>query len=199
MENESEIAVLGRRGAELESFEVIIFGIKPGAPRFERKRRVRDDEVELLQPAVGFFEIRGREDVVLPDVVRRRRTVVQDHVHFRQRRGGIIHLLAVERQINSGRAPSLIVRLEQQRPGAAGGIVDGLAPTLGPADLNHFRHDPGNFRRSVELALALPGLGGEIPHQVFVCVAQEIVTLGAIAAKEAACYRLRNEKRPGNY
>ena len=59
MKNESEITILRGRGATFEPLELIFLGIEAGAPRLERERRVRDDEVELLQPAVGFFEIRG--------------------------------------------------------------------------------------------------------------------------------------------
>ena len=34
--------------------------------------------------------------------------------------------------------------------------------------------------RRVELALALAALGGEVPHQVFVGVAEDVVALGAV-------------------
>ena len=53
-------------------------------------------------------------------------------------------------------------------------------------DADHLGHDAGDFRRGVELPLALAGLGGEVAHQVFVSVAQKVVALGAVAAGSRA-------------
>jgi hypothetical protein len=61
--------------------------------------------------------------------------------------------------------------------------VDGLAGGLCIADADDPGHDARDFRRRVELALALARLGGEVPHQVFVGVAEQVVALGAVAAK----------------
>ena len=41
----------------------------------------------------------------------------------------------------------------------------------------------GEFRRGVELSLALAGLGREVPHEVLVRVAQEVVAMGPVGAK----------------
>jgi hypothetical protein len=40
---------------------------------------------------------------------------VQDHVHPRERLGGVVHFLPVEREVEAGRALGFVVRLEQQR------------------------------------------------------------------------------------
>ena len=53
----------------------------------------------------------------------------------------------------------------------------------GAADADDLGHDARDFRRGVELALALARLGGEVAHQVFVGVAQQVVALGAVAAE----------------
>ena len=142
---------------------------------------IGDDEVEGLEAAVGVLEVRAGEGVVLPDL--RRRAVVEDHVHPGQRGGGVVHLLPVEREVEAGAALGLVVGLEQQRAGAAGGIVDGLAGALGAADADDLGHDARDLRRRVELPLALARLGGEVAHQVFVGVAEQVVALGAVAAE----------------
>ena len=104
---------------------------------------------------------------------------VEDHVHLRQRPGGVVLLLAVDRDA----ARRLVGRLEQQRPGAAGRVVDGLVLARVRADADDLRHDARDLGRRVELALALAGLGGEVPHQVLVGVAEQVVALGPVAAE----------------
>ena len=54
---------------------------------------------------------------------------------------------------------------------------------LALADADDLGHDARDLGRGVELALALAGLGGEVAHQVFVGVAQQVVALGAVAAE----------------
>jgi hypothetical protein len=109
--------------------------------------------------------------------------VVQDHVHPRQSGRGVVHLLPVERQVEARAAFGLVVRLEQQRAGAAGGVVDGLAGGLGVAHADQPGHDARDFRRRVELALALARFRGEVPHQVFVGVAQQVIAVGVVATE----------------
>ena len=58
-----------------------------------------------------------------------------------------------------------------------------LVPPGVRADADHLGHDAGDFRRRVELSLALARLSREVPHEVFVGVAQEVVAMGAIGAK----------------
>ena len=48
------------------------------------------------------------------------------------------------------------------------------------ADAENLRDDAAHFGGSVELALALATLGGEVPHEVFVGVAEEVVAVGAV-------------------
>ena len=45
------------------------------------------------------------------------------------------------------------------------------------------RDDAGDLGGGVELALALAALGGEVAHEVFVGVAQDVVALGAVLAE----------------
>ena len=103
---------------------------------------------------------------------------VQDHVHPRQRPGRVVHLLAVDRDV-----VCLVGGLEQQRAGTAGGVVDGLVRARAGADADHLCHDARDFGRRVELPLALARLGGEMPHQVLVGVAQQVVASGAVGAE----------------
>ena len=51
---------------------------------------------------------------------------------------------------------------------------------LALADAEDLRDDAADFGGGVELALALAALGGEVPHEVFVGVAEEVVAVGAV-------------------
>ncbi len=74
-----------------------------------------------------------------------------------------------------------VAHLQQQRAGTAGRVVDGgVAAGLRVADAEDLRHDAADLGGRVELALALAALGGEVPHQVFVGVAQDVVAVGAV-------------------
>ena len=77
----------------------------------------------------------------------------------------------------------LVGGLEQQRARAAGRVVDGLVLACVGADADDLGQDPRDLGRRVELALALAGLGGEVPHQVLVGVAEQVVALGAATAE----------------
>ena len=197
VQEESIVAVLLRRNPECKAAIQVIGRIEAVAPGFGGERKIGDDEVEGLEAAVGAFEVRAGEGVVLPYL--RRRAVVEDHVHPGQRGGGVVHLLPIEREVEAGTALGFVMRLQKQRAGAAGGIVDGLAGALGAADADHLGHDARDFRRGVELPLALARLGGEVAHQVFVGVAEKVVALGAVAHESRApgCRRWRQGWRGG--
>ena len=175
MEQERVVAVLGGRDPVGEPAIKVVRGIKSVAPRLGRKRGVGHRVVERLQAAVAILEMRLRKGVVLPDLSRR--AVVQDHVHLRERGRRVVHFLAVDRDVHR----RLVVGLQQQRARAAGRIVNRLIAASGPADPDHLGHDTRNLRRGVELALALARLRGEVLHQILVCVAQNVVALGAVA------------------
>ena len=71
--------------------------------------------------------------------------------------------------------------LQQQRARAAGRVVGG-GGRLGVLrrDADHLGDDAADLGRGVELPLALAALGGEVPHQVLVGVAEDVVVLGAV-------------------
>ena len=69
----------------------------------------------------------------------------------------------------------LVGSLEQQGARATGGIVNRLILLRARTDAHHLRHHLRDLGGCVELALALAGLGGEVAHQVFVSVAEQIV------------------------
>jgi hypothetical protein len=48
-------------------------------------------------------------------------------------------------------------------------------------DAENLGDDAAHFGRGIELALAFATLGGEVPHEVFVCVAEEIIAVGTVA------------------
>ncbi len=102
---------------------------------------------------------------------------MQDHVHARQTAGRCVFFLTVERD----GSPRFIPDLEQERPRSAGGVADGCCGArLRLTDADDLRHDLADFAGRIELSLAFSALGGEVPHQVFVGVTQNVIAVGAV-------------------
>ena len=75
----------------------------------------------------------------------------------------------------------LVGYLEQERSGTACRVIDrGVRGRLSRADAKNLCHDAADLGRGIELALTLAALGGEVPHEVLVGIAQDVVTIGAI-------------------
>ena len=151
-----------------------------GGPGLVGEGRIGDDVVvgaELLAVLeLGIEQRVSREDVG-------RREVVQDHVHAGETGGGHVLLLPFERDVLAGLGGDL----QQQRTGAAGGVVGGGGGFgVGRGDADDLGHDAADFGRGVELALALAALGGEVPHEILVGVAEDVVVLGAVLARNRA-------------
>ena len=103
--------------------------------------------------------------------------VVQDHVHPRQRTGGVVHLLSVNTQPLGTR---LVTRLEQQGARTTGGVVDGGILRGLTADADHLGQNARHLGRGVELPLGLARLGGKVAHQVFVGITQQVIPFGTV-------------------
>ena len=99
---------------------------------------------------------------------------MQEHVHHRQRPGAAVGFLAVEGVVacprSLGAIADFISALDQQRAGAAGGVVDALSG-LGVEQLGQ---QAGDFGRGVEFACLFACPGGELADQVFVGVADHV-------------------------
>ena len=118
------VALLGGRHAVvLEALEGVVGRVEAGAPALVAEGRIGDDVVEGLELAGGVLEERVGQRVALLD--QRRGVVVQDHVHAGQAGGGGVLFLPVERDLDVFAVAGLVADLEQQRAGAAGGVVDG--------------------------------------------------------------------------
>ena len=117
---------------------------------------------------------------------------VQQHVHAGKAHGHHVLFLPFE-----GDVPSCFGRhLEQQRAGTAGGIIGrgGFGHVFGPYayDLGNHAADLG---RRVELPLALAAFRGEMPHEVFVGIAEKIVVVRAVFGKvELLVFKYGNER-----
>jgi len=174
------VALLGGRHAVVrEALEGVVGRVEAGAPAFVAERRISDDVVEGLELTGGVGEERAGQRVALLD--ERRGVVVQDHVHPGEAGGGGVLFLPVERDLDVFAVARLVADLQQQRTGAAGGVVDGrVVARLGVADAEELRHDAADLGRSIELPFALAALGGEVPHQVFVGIAEDVVAVGAV-------------------
>ena len=145
-----------------------------GAPVLQAERRVGDDHVELAQGAVAVPELRVTEGVAAQDL--EVLDVVEVEVHAGDRRGGEVHLLAVEPQRPDVPAvvPDLADRLDEHPARPAGRVVDRLAG-LRVEEL-HEQPDDGPGRE--ELAGLLARLVGELAQQVLVRRAEQVVGHG---------------------
>src|SRR5882724_8579801 len=141
------ITIFRRWNAKSEAAKWIMLCIDAIAPRFAGEWRIGNHEIEGLE-STFFCKVRVRECIAFPDFSRR--TVVEEHVHFREGPGRKIVLLPVDRKIFSGRAFGFVMSFEEQRPRPTRGIVNGLRPTFCATYANHLRHDARNFCRSVK-------------------------------------------------
>ena len=128
--------------------------------------------------AVAVFEFRIGQRVALRD--ERRRIVVQDHVHSGEAGRGGIFFLPVKRDLRVG----FVGHFQQQRAGAAGRIINGgVVRRLSIADADDLRDDAADFGGRVKLPLALAAIHGEVLHQVFIGVAEDVIAVRAVFAE----------------
>ena len=181
VQQEGIVAVLFGRGAVFKTAIHIVGRVQATGPCFGGEGRVGHNEIKGLQAPLFIEKVRPRQGVVLPDFGGG--AVVQHHVHAGERTGGVVHFLAVDGQVKPGAGLGFVVRLEQQRARAAGGVIDALRGAVGLAQTNDLRHDARHLGRGVELAFALAAFGGEVAHEVFIRIAQQVVALGSVAAE----------------
>ena len=171
------IALLGRRGAPNKTLMGVIGGDQAGRPFLVRKRRIGDDIIVSPQ-LLAILELGVDQRIAGHDGGSGE--VVQDHVHPRKARRGRVLFLAFQ----GDRLTRLGGHLEQQRTRAAGWIVSGgRAFGVLRRDADDLGNDTADFGRRVELPLALAGILGEVPHQVFVGIAEQIVVFGPVLPK----------------
>ena len=94
MQEEGVVAVFGRGDAVFEAPVLVVGRIESAGPSLGRERRIGDGKVEGLEAVVLVLEVRRGQGVATPQLGGR--VAVQDHVHARQRPGGVVHLLAVD-------------------------------------------------------------------------------------------------------
>src|SRR5690554_704736 len=171
------VAVFLRRNAPHKAVERVFFRVEATGPVFLGKGRVGHGEVEGFQLAVSLLPLGVGKNVALPDLGGG--IVVQNHIHARQSAGGVVHLLVEDRQPPRG----LIAGFQQQGAGAAGGVVDGGILQNISIDTDHFRQNLRDLRRGVELALGFARFGGEVAHQVFIGITEQVVAIGAVGGQ----------------
>ena len=171
------IPIFGWRCAILKTVKRIIIHIDPRRPRFVGKRGIGDGKIEPFQRSIRLYPMGSCQRVVSPQFSRG--VIVQKHIHPRQRPGGVVHLLPVNRKPIG----SFIRHLQQQRTRATSRVINSLIlpRLLGNAD--YFSQHAGDFGRGVELPFALARFSSEVAHQVFVSVAQQVIPFGAVGAQ----------------
>ena len=134
---------------------------------FDRVRRVGDDGVErFVLSKMRFDQGVAKFDIELVIV-----DVVQKHIHPRQVVSGVVDLLAEEALFNN-MGVGVFFGLQQQRAGAAGGIVDFVdAGLLVQGDL---RNQPGDMGGSEKLATGFTRIGGVVANQELVGIAEQV-------------------------
>ena len=70
---------------------------------------------------------------------------------------------------------------QQQRTGTAGWVINlGAANGVFGSDADNRCDDPTDLGRGMELPFALAALGGEMAHEVFIGIAQNVVMFSAV-------------------
>jgi len=176
VQEEGEVAILLGRHPQIEATEPALCR-QARAPRLRREGRIGDHEVEGLDLGIGRLELRLRDDVALRDLGIL--AAMHDHVHLGETASRDVELLTIDRE----RDVSGIGGLQEQGSRSARWVVDGLPGAGGAVNACHSGNDSRNFGRRIELTLALAGLRREVPHQVFIGVAEDVVPIGAIPAE----------------
>src|ERR1039457_2870504 len=175
MEEVGIVALAGGRRAEgFEALIGVVGQVDAVGPALIAEGRIGDDVGEGFEGVADLEFGISSQGVALRD--ERRWGVVQDHVHAGESGGSGVLFLAVEGDLDAGR----VADFQQQGAGAAGGVVDGGRGGGSVADADDLGHDAGDLGGGVELALALAAFGGEVAHEVFVGVAQDVVAFGAV-------------------
>ena len=143
VQQEGVVAILLGWSAVFKPAIQVVCRVQAAGPVFIGKRRVGDDEIKGLEATISVFKVRGRQGIGLPDFCRG--AVVQHHVHAGQRAGGVVHLLAVQSQVQPGAVFGFVVGLEQQRTRATGGVINGLRAADCLAHIKHQRHGAGDL------------------------------------------------------
>ena len=177
VQQEGVVTVFLWRNAPGETAEFILLGVDSAGPVLVGEGRIGNGEVECFELAAGVFPLRVGDSIAFPDFGGG--VVVQNHVHARQCAGGIIHFLTEDGEA----ARRLVAGFEQQRAGTAGGVVDGGVLRGLAGDADNTGKNARDFRRGVELTLAFAGLGGEVAHEVFIGIAQQVVAISAVGGE----------------
>jgi len=163
-----------RRAEGLKALVRVMERVNAVAPAFVAERGIGDDIVEDLE-GVAVHELGRGQGVALHN--ERGGVVVQDHVHPCEAAGGGVLFLPVEGDGGLG----LIGHLQEQRARATGGVIDGgRGAGLCVTDTEDLRNDATDFGGGVELPFALATLRGEMPHEIFIGIAKNVIALGAV-------------------
>ena len=169
MEQERVVSALGRREQVAGPPVVRVVLQTGGEPVLQGERRIGDAYIEGADHAL-LPELRVSEGIT--DLYLGVAHPVQEHVQLGERGGTAVLLLTADGYSVVAR---LRERAKQERSRTAGRVIDGLIRPVEFLDTEDLRHDAAHLGRGVELPLALAALGGEVLHQVFVCVTEKVV------------------------
>ena len=117
---------------------------------FSQKRGIVHSEVESLEAAIAFLEVRGGQRVPQANVGRWE--LMKDHVHTRKSIGGLVIFLTVDRDA----VRCFFGRFQEERTGTTGGIVYRHVQCGVFVDTHYFGQDSGNLGGCVKLPFAFP-------------------------------------------
>ena len=171
------IALLRRRLAPLKALEGIDGRRQPGSPGLVGERRI-GDHIIIGAELLAILELGRSERIAREDI--RRRKIMQNHVHAGETGGGHVLFLPLQRDVLA----RLCRDLQQQRAGAAGGIISrGGRHGISGRNADHLGDDPTDFGRGIKLTLALAAFGSKVPHQIFVGIAKDVVIVSTVLRK----------------
>ena len=130
----------------------------------------------------AFVGVVGRVETGAPALVAKGR--IGDHIVEGLERVAVLELGIGQRIALYNERRGVVVQDHVHARQTAGRVIHGgSAGGPGVADAENLRNHPAHLGRGVELALAFAALGGEVAHQIFVGIAQDIIAIGAVPGK----------------
>ncbi len=158
----------------LETLVRVFKRVKASAPALVTERGIGDNVIKGLE-RFAILEIGISQ--VFPCMIRALGLLCR--IMFMRARPacGCVFFLSVKGDLG----PGFVGDLQKQRTRTAGGVIgSGVSCSIGLADADYLCYDPADLGRGIELAFALAAFRCEVAHQVFVSIAQDIVTFGPV-------------------
>lgn len=185
MQEPGIITILFRRNTKaIKTLEWICRGFQSVTPVLIGKRRIHNHKVEAAQLTEIICELRVGQGIALQNGTGS--LLMEDEVHPGQAGCGVILAKNGHDGIAVFANRCFVCSPDEQAAAACGRIVDSPILIRRGGDITNAdqaRNDAGHLAGRIELALALTGFLRELHHEVFVGVADNVVTAGAVSTE----------------